>query len=83
MLTRNMLDECPHSTQTICEIHRQMYRVLMERDPEDPVIQLLWKAFIMAKKMNNRLRKYKDNYDEDWWEVHKLDGGELDATQTD
>jgi hypothetical protein len=57
-----------------------MYRIIVKRDPEDPLIQLLWKAFVQAKKMNNRLRKYKDNYDEDWWEVHKLDGGELDAT---
>ena len=33
----------------------------------------------MAKKMGNKLRKYKYDYDEEWWEVHKLDGGELHA----
>lgn len=71
------IQETPHSRQTICEIHRRMYRELVARDPNDPLIPLLQRAFDMAKRMGNKLRKYKYDYDEDWWEVHKLDGGEL------
>ena len=28
----------------------------------------------MPKKMNNKLRQYKFNYDEGWWKTHRLDG---------
>ena len=35
-------------------------------------------AFEYAKKMNNKLRQYKYNYDVGWWETHRLDGGEID-----
>ena len=31
----------PQRKQTICEIHRRMYRIIMERDPNDPLIPLL------------------------------------------
>jgi len=73
------IKENPHSKQTICEIHRRIYRELVARNPNDPLIPLLQQAFDMAKKMGNKLRKYKHDYDEEWWEVHKLDGGELHA----
>ena len=32
------------------------------------MISLLEEAYIMAKKMNFKLRQYKENYDDDWWE---------------
>jgi len=73
------IEENPHSKQTICEIHRRMYRILVARNPDDPVMPLLRKAFEMAKKMGNKLRRYKYDYDEGWWEIHKLDGGDLDS----
>lgn len=73
------INENPHSKQTVCEIHRRIYRELVARDPNDPLIPLLHQAFDMAKKMGNKLRKYKYDYDEGWWEVHKLDGGELES----
>lgn len=71
------IQENPHSKQTICELHRRIYRELVARDPNDPLIPLLQQAFDMAKKMGNKLRKYKYDYDEGWWEIHRLDGGEL------
>lgn len=74
------IQENPHSTQTICEIHRRMYRMIVDRDPDDPLLPLLQTAFNMAKKMGNKLRKYKHDYDDGWWEVHKLDGGDLENT---
>lgn len=50
---------------------------MSDRDPCDPVIPLLRKAFVMAKKMNAKLQKYKHGYGDKWYEMHKLDGGEI------
>lgn len=72
------IQENPHSKQTVCEIHRRIYRELVARDPHDPLLPLLQRAFDMAKRMGNKLRRYKYDYDEGWWETHKLDGGEID-----
>lgn len=74
------IHENPHSTQTICELHRKMYRMIVARNPNDPLLPILQMAFNKAKKMGNKLRKYKFDYDDGWWEIHKLDGGELDST---
>lgn len=79
-MTLANIHEPPHSKQTVCEIHRRIYRELAARDPNDPLLPLLHQAFDMAKKMSNKLRKYKYDYDEGWWEIHKLDGGEIDAS---
>ena len=56
-----------------------MYRIIVSRDPHDPLLSLLSTAFLKAKKMGNKLRQYNEGYDEDWWELHKLGGGELDS----
>ncbi len=69
----------PHRKQTICDIHRAMYRIIVARNPDESLIPLLQKAFDMAKKMGNKLRRHKYDYDESWWEIHKLDGGDLDS----
>lgn len=60
--------------RTICEVHREIYRELLSRNPNDFLLQKIEEAFTMAKKMNNKLRQYKFNYDNDWWEKNKLDG---------
>ena len=69
----------PQRKRTICEVHREMYRILMNRDPNDPLIPLLRTAFDMAKKLRNTAIKYKHRYDEAWLEAHKLDGGDLES----
>ena len=79
MASRPNIQENAHSTQTICELHRRMYRIIVARNPNDPLLPILQVAFNYAKKMGNKLRKYRYDYDEDWWEIHKLDGGELDS----
>ena len=59
--------------RTICEVHREIHDVLMEDQNINPkvadeLIELLEEAYKMAKKMNNKLRQYKHNYDDEWWE---------------
>ena len=64
--------------RTICEVHRQLYRLL--KDHPDPLIgELLHEAFDMGKKMDNKLRQYKHGYDEGWWKKNRLSGRALDA----
>ena len=64
--------------RTICEVHRQLHRLL--KDHPDPLVgELLQEAFDMGKKMDNKLRQYKGNYDDDWWKANRLSGGELDS----
>jgi hypothetical protein len=55
--------------RTICEVHREMHDLVIEKDYDEKLIQLLEESFVMAKKMNNKLRQYKFNYDDGWWEV--------------
>jgi len=63
--------------QTICEVHRKIYRELKRRDQKDPLLSKLAQAFDMGKRMDAKLRQYKFNYDDGWWEKNQLDGESL------
>jgi len=59
--------------RTICEVHREIHDILIETPNLDDklvnqIIDLLEEAYRMGKKMNYKLRQYKNNYDEGWWE---------------
>ena len=72
--------------RTICEVHREIYREIHDLYHKNVLNEESWQfitvrleeAFEYAKKMNNKLRQYKHNYDDGWWDAHRLDGGELD-----
>ena len=60
---RQQLRSRKAGTATICEVHRSLYRGLQDLPPEEraKLEPLLITAYIMAKKMANRLlRHYKD-----------------------
>lgn len=75
--------------RTICEVHREMYQEIqrlpntysLDKLRRGKLLELLKTAFGMGKKMTNRLRKYKYDYDEGWWEEHRMDGGEISEPQ--
>ena len=73
----------PRNDQTICEMHRRMYRIIVARDPNDELIPILCKAFDMGKKMGNRLKYHKEKRGDEWWALHRADGGEIDAKKDD
>ena len=51
---------------TICEIHRQLYKILKDTPVmTDQIRFLLETAFATGKKMHYRLSKYKHNWTED------------------
>jgi len=61
--------------RTICEVHREIYDMLYEERLKltayDDIIDKLQESFTYAKKMDAKLRQYKNNYDEDWWEKER------------
>lgn len=61
--------------RTICEVHRELYDILFEEmkenDQYDRVLDMLEEAYGMAKKMDAKLRQYKHNYDDNWWEKER------------
>lgn len=61
--------------RTICEVHREMYDKIIDSKIDDKfaneIIDLLEDAYIMGKKMDAKLRQYKNNYDDDWWEKNR------------
>jgi len=69
-------------TNTICEVHRKMYRILMQNAEQNAeIISLLKEAFVMAKKMSNRLRSYDGDLGYEWYQAHKTDGGSIDENE--
>ena len=56
---------------SICEIHRQIYKGILNDMPKAELIELLEKAYMAGKKMDKRLRQYKYNYDIGFWEKNK------------
>jgi hypothetical protein len=62
----------PQKFRTICEVHREIYDLVYDNMPDNKTRELLEEkieeAFNMAKRMNAKLRQYKFNYDDDWWE---------------
>ena len=58
--------------RTICEVHRELYDLIYDNMPASQVKNdiegKLEEAFLMAKKMNAKLRQYKHNYDDGWWD---------------
>jgi hypothetical protein len=60
--------------RSICEVHRELYD-LAYANLNGPALQAftdkLEEAYAMAKKMQAKLRQYKEGYDEGWWERQK------------
>jgi len=51
-----------------------MYDILFEdltTDRREEVLSRLEEAYGMAKKMDAKLRQYKNNYDDNWWEQER------------
>ena len=61
--------------RTICEVHREMYDIMYNNLRLNPhyadLTAKLDEAYQMAKKMDAKLRQYKNNYDAGWWEKER------------
>ena len=61
--------------RTICEVHREIYDLmnthLSGHFMYQEITEKLDESYTMAKKMDAKLRQYKHNYDDGWWEIEK------------
>lgn len=61
--------------RTICEVLREIYDIVY--DSEDPsreeIMELLNESYVYGKKMDAKLRQYKNGYDQDWWEKESIE----------
>ena len=46
--------------RTICEVHREIYRAIVLKKTRKELTRLLQEAYRMGKKMDAKLRKYKN-----------------------
>ena len=60
---------------TICDVHRMIYRMLIDEpdklsnaDKQEELKYYLQRAYTIAKKTDAKLRQYKHNYDDKWYE---------------
>jgi hypothetical protein len=59
-------------TYTICDIHRAIYdKMKQSKFDREEVKYLIERAYVIAKKMDAKLRMYAHNYNEDWYENEK------------
>ena len=72
----NRPDRERETRETICDVHRDMYQILKQHDPEDESVKELMakleQAFKMAKSMNAKLTQYKHDYDVDFFNKEKM-----------
>lgn len=61
--------------ETICDVHRDIYHRLknnpLTEEDKDFIRERIETAFKMGKSMDAKLRQYKNNYDNDWWDTAK------------
>ena len=72
---KNVSDKRVSKLRTICEVHREIYDIINESDINiklsNILIEKLNEVYGMGKKMDNKLRQYKYNYDDNWLEGNK------------
>ena len=61
--------------ETICDVHRDIYHRLkndsLTEEDKDFIRERIEVAFKMGKSMDAKLRQYKNDYDNDWWDTAK------------
>lgn len=56
------ISEHSSARRTICEVHREIYRL-----GDEKIKELVLEAFIMGKKMDRKLKEYKQDWDEEFF----------------
>lgn len=71
-MTKNITDKkhSGNNLRTICEVHREIYDIIYDSENEH-LKELVNEAYVLAKKMDAKLRQYKNNYDDDWWQKER------------
>lgn len=68
-------DKKTYQLRTICEVHREIYDILLDKYENNnirkEIEERLEESYQMAKKMDLKLKQYKNGYDDGWWEVQR------------
>lgn len=68
-------DKKTYQLRTICEVHREIYDILLDKYESNnirkEIEERLEESYQMAKKMDLKLKQYKNGYDDGWWEVQR------------
>ena len=57
---------------TICDMHRLIYKLVQDDESDKAeILYLIERAYVTAKKMDAKLRMYKHNYDDSWYNEEK------------
>jgi len=70
--------------RTICEVHREMWdivEVVPQEDLRGELQNRLVTVYTMAKKMEEKLREYKHDWDSGFWEANKNYQKDLERRQ--
>jgi hypothetical protein len=61
------------SWRTICEVHREIYDATdgLPDEVKNQIRELVIDAFIMGKKMDNKLKAYKADWDSGFYELNE------------
>ena len=60
--------------RTICEVHRELWdiaEVIPQEDLRNEIKERLITVYVMAKKMEEKLRENKHDWDANFWEANK------------
>jgi len=73
---KDLLDQIlyrAHRKRTICEVLREIWDLaeVTDEDIREELEERILIAYEMAKKMNRKLREYKNDWDGQFWEVNK------------
>ncbi len=75
MKVRNIHVKTTNEIRTICEVHREIYDVLLDInidcDIKSRLIELIQEAYTKGKHMDCKLRQYKFDYNDGWYEENK------------
>lgn len=60
------------SFRTICEVHREIYDATegLDEQTKNYIRELVIDAFIMGKKMDNKLKAYKCDWDQGFYDLN-------------
>jgi hypothetical protein len=60
------------SFRTICEVHREIYDATegLEETVQSKIRELVIDAFIMGKKRDGKLKEYKNDWDQGFYELN-------------
>lgn len=64
---RTLLTCKASSFRTICEVHREIYEAV---GTDERIRELVIDAFIMAKRMDEKLKAYKADWDSGFYEMN-------------